>query len=205
MNTNLPSPTGTEAERTPLQQAFLAFREQCIWLQTCFDIYKHLYESGEDTSRLMSAAAPLFFHDLNHILIEYCLRQVSRLTDPPRSMGRDNLTVEHVNSLLSAEGKLTPAIAAASEDLANYRALIRDARNRIISHADRQTAFDNIPLGEHTQADVAKFFQSLYSYVDEVGRAIDVGPLDFRSTSGPGDVLDLLRYLKRGVSLTEEE
>ena len=43
---------------TTLRQSFLAFREQCIWLRTCYDIYEHLYESGGDTERLMSATAP---------------------------------------------------------------------------------------------------------------------------------------------------
>src|SRR5207244_10164704 len=97
---------------TKLQEAFLAFREQCIWLQTCFNIYTALYESGGHSSRVMSATAPLFFHDLNHILVEYWLLQVCRLTDPPRTSSRDNLTVKHINDLLAAEDKLTPEISA---------------------------------------------------------------------------------------------
>ena len=161
-------------------------------------MYSKLYES-EAASRVMSATAPLFFHDLNRILIDYCLLQISRLTDPPRSMGRENLTVEHINEMLATEHRLTPAILAASQELRNYRTLIIEARNRIISHADKQTALDNLPLGEHSRTDVVKFFENLYRYVDEVGCAIDLGPLDFRSTSGPGDVVELLRYLKRAA------
>jgi hypothetical protein len=163
-------------------------------------MYKRLYESGKDAQRLMSATAPLFFHDLNHILVEYCLLQISRLTDRPRSMGRDNLTVAYLNRLLTAEGKLTARIRETSKQLSRYREVIGDARNRIISHADRQTIVDDEALGAHTPEDITGFFASLYAYVDEVGNAVGVGPLDFRCTSGPGDVLDLLRYLSRGVA-----
>lgn len=184
---------------TKLQETFLALREQCIWLQTCFNTYTALYESGEHASRVMSATAPIFFHDLNLILIEYCLLQVCRLTDPPRTSGRDNLTVTHINELLAAEDKLTPEILAASDALAQYRTLIRDSRNWIISHADKRTLVAGLPIGAHSKADVVEFFENLYRCVDEVGRAIGIGPLDFRCTSGAGDALDLLRYLKAGL------
>ncbi len=191
---------------TSLEETFLAFRTQCIWLQTCFNTYAALYESGEETnesgeetSRVMSAAAPLFFHDLNVILVEYCLLQVCRLTDPPQSSGRDNLTVKHINALLTAENKFTPEISSAAEGLAHYRSLIRDSRNWIISHVDKRTLIEGLPIGAHSQAEVSAFFDNLYRYVDEVGRVVGVGPLDFRCTSGPGDVLDLLRHLKAGL------
>ena len=182
-----------------LQETFLAFREQCIWLQSCFDTYKALYESGEDAEKLMAATAPHFFHDLNLILIEYCLLQICKLTDPARSFGRENLTVKHINELLEKEKKLTSEISQASDGIASYRDLIVDSRNKIISHADKDVILKGGTIGEHEREDVNQFFKCLYSYVDEVGNAIGVGPLDFRSTYGSGDVLDLIRHLKKQV------
>ena len=178
-----------------LEKAFLAFREQCIWLQTCYDMYAALFESGENTTSVLVEAAPLFFHDLNHILVEYCRLQVCRLTDPPKSRGKDNLTVKHINALLQAEGLLSAELSAAADGLARYRSLINDSRNWIISHADKRTLLDGLPIGAHTEADVSAFFEDLYRYVDSVGMAIGVGPLDFRTTSGAGDTLDLVRKL----------
>lgn len=183
-----------------LQETFLAFREQCIWLQTCFDTYTALYESGEDTENLMMATAPHFFHDLNLLLIEYCLLQICRLTDPARSFGRDNLTVHHINEMLENEKMLTDEIAKSSDGIASYRDIIVDSRNKIISHADKSALLNGGTLGEHQQEDVIQFFKCLYRYVDEVGNAVGVGPLDFRSTYGSGDVFDLIRYLKAGLT-----
>jgi hypothetical protein len=182
---------------TDLKKAFLAFRDQCIWLQTCFNTFSALYESDETTNQVLSRSAPLFFYDLNLILIEYCLLQVCKLTDPPRSFGRDNLTVKHINELLKAENKLTPDIAAASDGLAHYRSLIKESRNWLISHADKRAVLAGLPIGAHSKGEVDAFFANLYRYVDAVGHAADVGPLDFRTTAGSGDVVDLLRQLKR--------
>lgn len=181
-----------------LQRTFLAFREQCIWLQTCYNIYAALFESEKSTKDLLSSTAPLFFHDLNLVLVEYCLLQVCRLTDPPRSVSRDNLTVKNLNKMLQAKGLLTAEISRASDGLAHYRSLINESRNWIVSHADKRTMLQGLPIGAHSATDVAAFFNDLYTYVDAVGQAVGVGPLDFRVTSGPGDVLDLLRFLRGG-------
>lgn len=148
----------------------------------------------------MAATAPHFFRDLNSILIEYCILQICRLTDPARSCGSENLTVNRINEMLKDENKLTLRISEASNGIASYRDLIVDSRKKIISHADKNVVLSGATLGEHQQEDVTLFFQNLYRYVDEVGNTIRVGPLDFRSTYGSGDVLDLIRYLKAGLT-----
>lgn len=148
----------------------------------------------------MAATAPHFFLDLNSILIEYCLLQICRLTDPARSCGRENLTVNRINEMLKDEKKLTLEISQASNGIASYRDLIVASRNKIISHADKSAVLKGAALGGHQQEDVSLFFKCLYHYVDEVGNTIGVGPLDFSSTYGSGDVLDLIRYLKAGLT-----
>lgn len=180
-----------------LEKTFLTFREQCIWLQICYNTQIALFDSGEKTTEVLASAAPRFFQDLNLILVEYCLLQVCRLTDPPQSSGNDNLTVKHINVLLKSEGLLTSEISVAADGLARYRSLINDSRNWIITHADKRTLLDGLPIGKHSEADVSAFFENLYRYVDSVGIAIGVGPLDFRTTSGAGDALDLVRKLTR--------
>jgi hypothetical protein len=120
----------------------------------------------------MAATAPHFFHDLNFILIEYCFLQICKLTDPARSFGRENLTVKHINELLEKEMKLTREISQASDGIASYRDLIVDSRNKIISHADKDSILKDGTLGEHQREDVIQFFKCLYSYVDEVGNAV---------------------------------
>jgi hypothetical protein len=186
-----------------LADAYLAFRNDCIWLQTIYNTFSALYQSGDiKTSEIMKATAPAFFSDLNHVLLDYFVLQVCRVTDSATS-GRgsnpfSNLTVGGVNDLLKEESLFNPAIEAATKGLEPFRGLLKDARNKLVAHADLNTVLSGKVQGEHTDADREAFFSHLYRYVDEVGIALGLGPLDFRVTSSAGDSLDLIRCLKAG-------
>ncbi|MBN1103276.1 MAG: hypothetical protein JXL84_07685 [Deltaproteobacteria bacterium] len=182
-----------------LHEVFLAFREQCIWIRCCYNTYVALYDSGTETSDLLSEAANIFFGDLNKILREYWWLQVSKITDPPVSRGRENLTVQHINTLLCSEGLMTAEISSYSEGLMHYRKLIKEGRDRLISHLDKESVLKGGPIGDHATEDVTAFLENLQRYVDAVGAAVGVGRLDFRVTAGRGDVIDLIAKLKGGV------
>lgn len=190
---------------TNLKQTFCSFRERCVWLQTCINTFEALYSSGHGVEKLLRETAPAFFGDLNIILQEYILLQICNLTDPAESYDAalrrkvPNLTVAHLNELLKAEGLLTVQIEAAAKSLAHYRNLVERSRNKLISHLDKTTVLAGTILGEHARSDVDAFFENLHQYCDGVGHSVLEGPLDFRVTSGPGDVMDLLKHLNGGV------
>jgi hypothetical protein len=184
-------------ESVDIKTEFNAFREQCIWTRICFNIYSKLYESGPETLKLLEKKASTFFHDLNIILIEYCLIQVSKHLDPKETRGRSNLTIDYINSKLNKYNLMTQEIQNLSNLLTNYRSLIKDARNRILSHTDRDTVLLNIAIGAHDATEVSAFFENLQQYCDAVGNAVGIGPLDFRTIPASGDVIDLLMRLKR--------
>jgi|CXWL01.1.fsa_nt_gi hypothetical protein len=187
-------------EIAELQESFFAFREQCIWLRICYNTYWTLYESGQETKELLETSASLFFGDLNRILIEYILLQACKITDPEDTRGRKNLTVEHLNTALRVASRMTDEITRLSDDLFHYRHAVKAARDRLISHLDKDAILAGRPIGEHAQEEVTAFFESLSGYVNAVGEAVEVGPLDFKTTAGAGDVLDLIEALKRGES-----
>ena len=182
-------------KQTELKELFLAFRDQCIWLRCCYNTYLALYESDDCTKKVLQASAPVYFGDLNKILIEYVLLQICKITDPAESAGHKNLTFEGVNKVLGEDGLMTNEIAGFSCGLSHYRELVKESRNKLISHLDRESVLNGLPIGEHPEEKVTAFFESLQGYVDAVGNAVGVGPLDFRTAAGPGDVLDLIRTL----------
>lgn len=178
------------------RRRFLAFREECIWLRCCYNTYTTLYESGSDVLQTLSKTASIFFHDFNMILIDYCILLICRITDPAKSFGRDNLTVQHLNSLLRERGVFNDEICRYSKDLHAYREKVKPVRDRLIAHRDADSVMNGKPLGNHEKEDVEKFFDSLQEYADAVGNAIGEGPLDFRTIPGPGDAIDLIRKLR---------
>ena len=94
---------------------------------------------------------------------------------------------------------MTDEITHFSCGLSRYRNLVKDGRNRLISHLDKESVLKDLPIGDHAEKEVTAFFENLYGYVDAVGNSINVGPLDFRTTAGTGDVLDLIKTLRRGL------
>ena len=122
-------------------------------------------------------------------------RSICKITDPAKSAGRENLTFERVNTALQDNHLMTDEIARFSCGLSRYRELIKDSRNKLISHLDRGLVLNGLPIGEHPEEEVTAFFESLQGYVNAVGNAVAVGPLDFRTIAGAGDVVDLIRTL----------
>jgi hypothetical protein len=106
------------------------------------------------------------------------------------------LTVEYINALLKKFGLMTDEIDGHSRELLRYSKLIKYGRNRLVTHLDVESIISREPIGEHSEEDLAVFLESLQYYIDAVGSAVGVGPIDFSVTAGPGDVEDLIERLK---------
>ena len=136
-------------KQTELQEFFSSFREQCIWLRCCYNTYLALYESGDCIKEVLQASAPEFFHELNTILIEYVLLQICKITDPAESRGHKNLTFEGVNTALEENGLMSKEIADFSSGVSRYRDLVKDSRNKLISHLDSRNRRGAVPAHIH--------------------------------------------------------
>ena len=182
-----------------LVRTFEGVRQQCVWIQSCFETNRDLFGAGTGRHEVMRRTASGFFGDLNRILYEYYILQVCKLTDPPETRKRENLTVAHLDSLLVKYGLWTQQIGELSEGLHRYREVIVVARNRAISHSDKETALAFVEYGAHTKQEAEAFLDYMHDYISVVGDACGARPLDFRSTTGPGDVSDLFRALNGGA------
>lgn len=187
-----------------LKSDFLALREQFIWINICRSTYVSLYESGPETDALLRRSAAWFFDDLNIMIINYILLEICKVTDPVMTMGRENLTIPNLWKQMQEFGIISDSdleIREAHEQVMKYRGLIKNARNRLIGHLDKKTVLGKNGVGGHHPDEVSNFFNNLQVFSDCAGRAIGVGPLDFSGGSpGKGDVLDLLKLLKGGLS-----
>ena len=151
---------------------------------------------------LLGRTAANFFVDLNHMLHGYVLLNICRLTDPAKQFGNDNLTVHQVNAAMKAAGIPLSADAEKYSDIIHrHRDRIIDVRNKLLSHMDKHVIMNRLTLGGHTPEEGQEFLEALQGYCDEIGRAVGVGPLDFRYSPGPGDAIDLLTALDRADRL----
>ena len=180
-----------------LQDEFIKLRGQAIWLRQTINTFNDLFDSDPKTKRLLRETACQFFDDLNTMMHEYIILLVCRLTGPAESFGKANLSTQRFTNLMRDRSCLTPDIERLDAALREYGELLKPARNKIIAHSDLEVQVNSTELGAHSEKVMVQFLEDLQEYFDAVGNAVGVGPLDFRYTPGRGDVIDLVRKLKR--------
>ncbi len=92
---------------------------------------------GEKPGRvdLMNEAAPAFFTMVQRLLWEETLLSITRLTDPPSSVGKDNLTIRRLASCID-HGATAEAVTGFTDEAVKAAEFCRDWRNRRIAHRD---------------------------------------------------------------------
>jgi len=181
--------------KSDLAKSFCAFRENCIWLQNCYNTFNHLYED-DDVKPILQQTAHLFFDDLNRILIEYVFLLVGRLTDPAGRGMHETLSILNIDRALKKKNLYSEDIRNLSVQLMKYSKLLKPARNNLIAHSNKAITLEGSVLGAHSKTEMIQFFQNLQEYCDQVGRAVGVDALDFQTQAGEGDVLDLIKALE---------
>jgi len=176
---------------------FIELRNQCIIIQRDFNTYNALFFSGSDD--LLIKIAPRFFSDLAEIMQRDWILQVCKLLDPAatkvRGKSLENLSIKLINDQLEAKNIINNKISCLAESIFAYGENLLPARNKRLAHLDREYHFSGETLGATSESELNKFLNNLQEYCDAVGNVIGIGPLDFSSSSCPGDVYDLLSIL----------
>jgi hypothetical protein len=129
----------------------------------------------------MSRVANIFFGDLSSMLRENIILQVCKITDPAKdAYGNDNLTIDFLlqhfvgsNSEPSERSSLALEVEPATmqrltelnNKLQDFRRKILPARNKLISHLDRETIRTGAPLGGVPDSEWNEFWSNLQDLV----------------------------------------
>ena len=134
-----------------------------VHLRSVWRHYQIFFEESELRRTMLHRIAPTFFGDLNHILIEQLVLQVCKLTDPQATGGRKNLTIDYLVD--NADFTTAPAdhdkAKALRDRIVQFRATIAPARNKLISHLDRDSVMAGVPLGGAGDAQWLQFWEDL--------------------------------------------
>lgn len=108
------------------------------WLDHKWREYQELYAQGQERIDLLNSVASNFFYFLNKLFFEDALLHLCRLTDPPRSCGRNTLSgmrlVEEV-----ADPALRSAVQTKADIAKNRCDFARDWRNQNLAHTDLES------------------------------------------------------------------
>src|SRR4030095_15431464 len=120
--------------------------QDAVLLQAKVGIFRNLF-TREESVGLLNEAAPGFFYIFQINLLHDILLAISRLTDPPTSLGKPNLSLKRLASHVDAASH--PALAATLESkllaLDAATGFARSRRNRLIAHSDFATRLSKHP------------------------------------------------------------
>jgi hypothetical protein len=119
----------------PLGEIHYALHNEVAWLHVKWKNYRALFARDQETIDLLNAAAPAFFHALQRMMWEDVLLHLCRLTDPPKSVGRDNLTVRRLPDT-TPDPNLQNQVRPLVDDVNQRTQFARDWRNRRLAHRE---------------------------------------------------------------------
>jgi len=166
----MPGRTGISVDTKAI---FDKLRSDVLHLHEHWKYFRQLYadESGERLA-ILSKTANSFFNVVLWLFLHDTCLSLSRLTDPVRTAGRDNLVLE---SLLAAVEKDVPdepvltVLRASLEASKDATRPFRDHRNRVIAHCDLATVNspkDN-PLPGISRASVEATLDAIATYLND--------------------------------------
>jgi hypothetical protein len=177
------------------------FANYCVYVRSIFLHTRELFEtcSADDRAR-MNATAPTFFNDLNRVLKEYIILQVCKITDPAQdSRDNDNHTIEFL--LQHYDSSLDPTtldrLNGLRVGMRAFRAKLLPARNKLISHLDRDAILADGPLGVASDAEWNQFWLDLQQFIYILHRKVTGSSFNLNAVARLSDAGDLLKVLRR--------
>ena len=136
--------------------------------------FRELFGNTTDIELLNSIGGD-FFRDIQDILWDDLMLRLTRLTDPPSTAGKHNLTVQRLPTLCK-DPELRNEVQTRVDVAVDAAKFARDWRNRRISHTDltRVLAPDAKPLASASLAKMTAALDAVYAVLN----AISVGLLD---------------------------
>jgi hypothetical protein len=160
--------------------------------------------TNPDRTNMLNDVAPVFFRAVQVIFFEATVLRVARLTDPPKSAGKSNLTIQRLPMLVN-----DPALAARLliliENAKRAAGFCRDRRNRLLAHRDLDLAMGDsaTAVEEATIEKVKTAIGALADILNALSQHYLNATTLFHFTEGPGGAAALLQALQRAERLRE--
>jgi hypothetical protein len=184
---------------------YSALWQEVAWINRKWAQYVELFGTSPERIELLNRAAPSMIRTVQDTLWEDVLLHLARLTDPPKSMGKANLSVRHLAALLATSPINTQAESLAASALTACE-FARDWRNRRLAHRDLDLALGQSvqPLAPASRAAVKVSLVAL----EELLNAVSLHYLDSTTlfNRGPGgeDAVSLLYLLRDGLQYRDD-
>jgi len=184
---------------------FYAIWQEAARLHNGWHEYVQLFGTKPSRIALMNDAAPQFFRMIQDELLDMIILRIARLTDPPKSTGKSNLTIQQLPVRINEESFRHEVVTLIDAAVAAAR-FCRDRRHRQIAHhaLDLSLGLPTQPMPDLTRENIAAAIEGLSKVLNAVGFHYLNSTTEFGLVSNLGGAVALIRVLDDGVQKKAE-
>jgi len=184
-----------------LGSVYNALTNEITWLHAKWIQYRQLFACSPERIAILNETAGHFFRVIQDSLFEDVVLHLARLADSPKSLGRDNLCLQRLSSLVidpHLAGELRRLIEAAISACEKLRIW----RNRRLAHRDLSLALatSSDPLPGISRADVEAALAAVRAVVLRLESHYWNSETQYAQfVSSGGDANSLITFLQSGI------
>jgi hypothetical protein len=184
-----------------LGDIYHSLSDEVSWLHLKWNDFCELF-AGRETVELLNNVAPAYFGELQRQTWEDVFLHLCRLTDPPLSAGKENLTIRRLPNLVSDQ-PLSVELQTLVNDAVQKTTFARDWRNRRLAHKELNRSQPLAPASRDHVDDALAAIRTVmnrleWSYLNTTVSYEDV-------IADLGGVASLIQVLRRGVDARRAE
>jgi hypothetical protein len=184
---------------------YSVLRQEVVLLHRNWQQYVELFGTKPARIELLNQSAPYFFRVLQEDLWDVTLLHIARLTDPPKTGNKENLTIQTFLALVGA-AKTKETLAALLAIVKEKTEFCRDWRNRYIAHNDLDIALDRAanPLADASRLQVKEVLKAISDVMNAVDFHYFHSETRFDLGGTLGGAMPLLYALHRAKKAQDE-
>lgn len=189
-----------------LGNLFYVISNEVEWLYVKWGNYVELFGKKPSRIDLLNNAAPSFFGIVEKTLFKDTIIHITRLTDPERSVGKDNLTINRLPNLVVE--KLKSNVENLTKIACEKAEFCKDWRHRRIAHTDLKLALKKgaEPLKPASRAKMREAMEAIAAVVNSVANHYLGSTIYFDGVlSGVFDAKSLLLTIQYGLKAQKAE
>ncbi len=185
-----------------LGELYFALYKEVVWLHLKWKDFRALFASNRERVDLFNRAAPDFFGNLQRMMFEDALMHLCRLTDPPQSMGHDNLTLQRLPDCCISVPELCSQVQSKVDAAEQKTQFARDWRNRALAHKELPRPTGLQLLAQANLQNVEDALEKIRQTMNCIEQHYQGSTVNYvESIEPPGGVESLLRHLKRSLEI----
>ena len=165
---------GNDDTGTEFGAAFYSLQNDWTWGLMRINEFRELFGRAEDVELLNAITGGGLTWDIQSIFWDDLVLRVCRLTDPPSSGGKQNLSVTRLPEFCEdKKPALCDEVRRCVDTAVEKAKFARDRRNRLISHTDWARAMaPSDPLAPATLKQIASALDAVHAVLNAVSRGL---------------------------------